>query len=35
VIAKQAERGAPIVVDDPGTEHGRALYRTLGVEVRS
>lgn len=26
--------GRPIVVDDPGTEHGRRLLETLGVTVR-
>lgn len=33
LVALAAERGLPVVVDDPGTEHGRALLTTLGVEV--
>ena len=33
LIASAKELGLPIVVDDPGTEHGRALLTTLGVEI--
>jgi hypothetical protein len=32
-VALASERGMPIILPDPGTEHGRALYRTLGVEI--
>lgn len=32
-IARARERGQPITCPDPGTEHGRALLRTLGVEI--
>jgi hypothetical protein len=34
-IERARERGQPIVLPDPGTEHGRRLYATLGVEISS
>lgn len=33
LVAARAAAGEPIVVPDPGTEHGRRLYETLGVEL--
>lgn len=33
LVAAAREAGTPIVADDPGTEHGRALLGTLGVYV--
>ena len=32
-VAEAERRGQPIVVDDPGTEHGRRLLDTLGVTI--
>jgi hypothetical protein len=32
-IARAARRGQPITCPDPGTDHGRRLLRTLGVEI--
>ncbi len=33
VCHTRAEDGLPIVVPDPGTEHGRRLLHTLGAHV--
>lgn len=30
-----AEDGRPVIVPDPGTEHGRALVKALGAEIES
>ena len=30
-VAEAKESFCPVVLPDPGTEHGRALYKTLGV----
>lgn len=32
-VADSRERGLPIRVPDPGTEHGRRLMEALGVEL--
>jgi len=34
LIAESEGRGMPIIVDDPGTEHGRALLKSIGVKLR-
>ncbi len=34
LISRQEQLGAPVIIDDPGTEHGRALLLTLGVTIR-
>lgn len=32
-VARSAAAGRPITCPDPGSEHGRALLRTLGVRI--
>lgn len=32
-IAAARERGQPVIVEEPETEHGRRLLQTLGVEL--
>ena len=34
LIALAELQDRPIIVDDPGTEHGRALLLSLGVTIR-
>ncbi len=33
VVHARAEDGHPVVVPDPGTEHGRRLLHTLGAQT--
>lgn len=33
VLHAMRDDGHPLVMPDPGTEHGRRLYVTLGVEI--
>jgi hypothetical protein len=34
LIERQEALGHPVICEDPGTEHGRALLLALGVTIR-